>query len=102
MYCHLVSKLFNCDLKDHTADGQFSLNDFLQDICKLVTDSYSDGNASNYASGTPCTDLFVSTIQSFITDENQTKTIKLWIQYLKMIEICLQFLKAERTGETPS
>ena len=29
----------------------------------------------------------------------KSKTATLWIQYMKMVEICLQFLKAECTGD---
>ena len=29
----------------------------------------------------------------------KSKTAALWIQYMKMVEIYLQFLKAERTGD---
>ena len=31
-------------------------------------------------------------------NSSKSKTATLWIEYMKMVEICLQFLKAERTG----
>ena len=35
----------------------------------------------------------------FIEDNQTSKTIMLWLQYMKMVEIALSFLKAERTGD---
>ena len=32
-------------------------------------------------------------------NSTKSKTATLWIQYMKMVEICLQFLKAERIGD---
>ena len=32
-------------------------------------------------------------------NSNKSKTATLWIQYMKMVEICLQFLRAERIGD---
>ena len=63
--------------------------EFIQELSKLASDSFTEGSTSNYSPATITTDMLVSKIQSFFQNEGESNTAKLWLQYHKMVSICL-------------
>ena len=66
-------------------------------LVKLSADLYKEHPTSINSSAVINT--LTEKIRSFWDYERDSKTAKLWLQYLDMVSICLLFLKAERTGD---
>ena len=64
---------------------------------KLSVDLYKEHSTSINSSAVINT--LDEKIRSFWDSERDSKTAKLWLQYLDMVSICLLFLRAERTGD---
>lgn len=91
LHCHLVAKQFDFDLNDFCQYSSSPRNSFLQD--HLGSHFFSEENGSNDANRKTITDFLILTLQCFSND-NQFETASLWLYYLKMIEIFLQYNKS--------
>ena len=96
LYGYLTGKLFKCNLREPSNDGKFTINSSLQTLEELVKGTYEDT-----ISCTMKAHIITTLPNKLLVFFNSTKckTATLWIQYMKMIEICLQFLKAESTED---
>ena len=86
------------DFLNRLQTDELSDNAFLQELCSLVSDSLTVEDAGRIEHAKSTTDFLMSKINFFVKSEGHSNTAKLWLQYLKMVEICLLFLKAEGTG----
>ena len=91
LYCHLGTKQFDFDLNDFCQYSCSPRNCFHQD--HLDSHFFSEENGLNDAVRKTITDLLILIAQSF-SNRNQFETASLWLYYLKMIEIFLQFNKS--------
>ena len=96
LYGYLTAKLFECNLGEPSNDGKFTINSSLQTLKELVKGTHEDT-----ISCTMEAHIITTLLNKLLAFFNSTKskTATFWIQYMKMVEICLQFLKAERTGD---
>ena len=92
----MTAKLFECNLGEPSNDGKFTINSYLQTLKRFVKITLE-----NTISCTMEAHIITTLLNKLLVFFNSTKskTDTLWIQYIKMVEICLQFLKAERTGD---
>ena len=93
---YLTAKLFDCNLIESLNDGEFNLNDSLRAMVELVRGTHED--AITCTMEAPIISTLLEKLTSF-SNIPTSKTLSLWIQYLKMVGISLQFLKAERSGD---
>ena len=96
LYRCLTAKLLEFNLGEPSNDMKFPRNSSLQTWKELVK-----GSHDNTISCTMKAHIITTMLNKLLLFCNSTKskTATLWIQYMKMAEICLQFLKAERTGD---
>ena len=96
LYGYLTAKLFECNLGQPSNDGKFTINSSLQTVKELVK-----GTPENTILCTMEAHIITTLLNQLLVFFNSTKskTATLWIQYMKMVEICLQFLKAEHNGD---
>ena len=91
-----MKKLFECKLGEPSNDRKFAINSSLKTLKELAKGTHEDT--------IPCTmeaHIIATWLNKFLVFFNSTKskTAALWMHYMKIVEICLQFLKAERTGD---
>ena len=96
LYGYLTAKLFEFNLGEPSNDGKFTINSSLQSLKELVKGTQEDTIS--------CTmEAHIITILPnkllVFYSSTKSKTATLWIQYMKMVEICLQLLKSEGTGD---
>ena len=95
LHGYLTAKLFECNLEEPSSYGKFIINSSLQTLKELVK------STEDTISCTMEAHIITTLLNKLLAFFNSTKskTATFWIQYMKMVEICLQFLKAERTGD---
>ena len=91
LYEYLTAKLFECNLGEPSNDGKFIINSYLQTLKELVKGTHGD-TISCTMEAHIITNLLNKLLVFFSSTKSKTATH--WIQYMKMVEICLQFLKA--------
>ena len=96
LYGYLTAKLFEFNLGEPSNDGKFTINSSLQSLKELVKGTHEDTIS--------CTmEAHIITILPnkllVFYSSTKSKTATLWIQYMKMVEICLKLLKADGTGD---
>ena len=96
LYGYLTAKLFDFNLGEPSNDGKFTINSSLQTLKELVKGTHED-TISHTIEAHIITTLLNKLL--VFSSSTKSKTAALWIQYMKMVEICLQFRKAERTGD---
>ena len=91
-----MAKLFECNLGEPFNDGKFTINSYLQTLKRFVKVTLE-----NTISCTMEAHIITTLLNKLLVFFNCTKSkaATLWIQYIKMVEICLEFLKAQRTGD---
>ena len=89
-------KVIECNLGEPSNDGKFTRNISLQTLKELV-----NGKDGDTISCTMEVHIITTLLNKLLVFFNSTKskTATLSIQYMMMVEICLKFLKAERTGD---
>ena len=96
MYGYLMAKLLECNLGESSNDGKFTVNSSLQTLKELVKGTHED--TMSYTMEAHIITTLLNKLLVF-SNSTKSKTAALWIQYMKMVEICLQVLKAERYGD---
>ena len=48
-----------------------------------------------------CTVKMQESLEAYKTTFSKSRTAKLWLQYMEMVELLQKFIKAERTGNWP-
>ena len=91
-----MKTLFECKLGELSNNRKFTTNSSLITLKKLVKGTHEDT--------IPCSmeaHIIAIVLNKFLVFFNSTKskTATLWMHYMKIVEICLQSLKAERTGD---
>ena len=96
LYGYLTANLFECNLGEASNDGKFTIKSFLQTLKELVKGTHED-----IISCTMEVHIITTLLNKLLVFSNSTKskTAILWKHYMEIVEICLQFLKAERTGD---
>ena len=106
LYATIISDVYECPLHD-----QFSAEDSKKDLftntlpkSKLgkvsqVFDQLKEQNISleKIANGIDVNEMLAS-LSQYKEKFSEARTVKLWFQYLRMVEIISMFIKAERTG----
>ena len=95
LYGYLTAKLFECNLEEPSNYGKFTINSSLQTLKELVK------STEDTISCTMEAHIVTTLLNKLLAFSNSTKskTATHWIQYMKIVEICLEFLKAERTKD---
>ena len=96
LYGYLTAKLFEFNLGEPSNDGKFTINSSLEILKELVKGTHEDTISCTVEAHIITTLL---NKLSVFSSSSKSKTATLWMQYMKMVEIFLQFLKAERTGD---
>ena len=96
LYGYLTATLFEFNLGEPSNDGKFTINSSLETLKELVKGTHEDTISCTMEAHIITTLLNKLLVFSSST---KSKTATLLMQYMKMVEICLQFLKAERTGD---
>ena len=96
LYEYLTAKLLECNLGEPSNIRKFTIHSSLQTLKELVKGTHEDT-----ISCTMEAHIITTLLSKLLVFSNSTKskTATLWIQYMKMVEIYLQFLKAECTGD---
>ena len=96
LYGYLTAKLFDCNLGKLSNNRKFTINNSLQTLKELVKGTHKD-----IASCTTESYIITTLLDKLLVFSNATtsKTVTLWIQYMKMVETCLKFLKAKCTSD---
>ena len=92
----LIYVVFECNLGEPSNDGKFTTNSSLQAVKELLRSTYEDTISSTMEAHIITT--LLNKLLAFF-NSTKSKTAALWIQCMKMVEICLKFLKAQRTGD---
>ena len=79
---YLTAKLFDCNLIESLNDGEFNLNDSLRALVELVKCAHED--AITCTMEAPIISTLLEKLTSF-SNIPTSKTLSLWIQYLKMV-----------------
>ena len=92
----MTAKLFECNLGEPSNDEKFTINSSLETLKEFVKGAQGDT-----ISWTVEAHIITTLLNKLLVFFNSTKskTATLWIQYMKVVEICLQFLKAESTED---
>ena len=96
LYEYLTAKLFECNLGEPSNIRKFTIHSSLQTLKELVKGTHEDTISCTMEAHIITTLLNKPLVFS---NSTKSKTATLWIQYMKMVKICLQFLKVERTGD---
>ena len=96
LYGYLTATLFEFNLGEPSNDGKFTISSSLETLKELVKGTHEDTISCTMEAHIITTLLNKLLVFSSST---KSKTATLLMQYMKMVEICLQFLKAERTGD---
>ena len=92
----LIYAVFECNLGEPSNDGKLTINSSLQTLKELVKGTHED--AISYTMEAHIITTLLNKLLVFF-NSTKSKTATLWMQYMKMIEICLIFLKAECYGD---
>ena len=92
----LIYAVFECNLGKPSNDGKLTINSSLQTLKELVKGTHED--AISYTMEAHIITTLLNKLLVFF-NSTKSKTATLWMQYMKMIEICLIFLKAECYGD---
>ena len=96
LYGCLAAKLLEFNLGEPSNDVKFTINSSLQTLKELVKGTHED------TLSWPMKAHIITTMLNkllLFCNSTKSKTAALWIQYMKIVEVCLQFLKAGRTGD---
>ena len=93
---YLTTKLFEFNLGEPFNDVKFTINSSLQALKGLVKGKHED-----IISCTVEADIITTLLAKLLVFSNSTasKTATHGAQYTKMVEICLKFLKTDRTKD---
>ena len=69
-----------------------------QEFSKLLDESISGERTLDDLDQSQVIQEMVHKIEKFKEEMQSSRTTKLWIQYINMVDIFLEFMKAERTG----
>ena len=89
LYRYLTAKLFDCNLGEPSNNRKFTINNSLQTLKELVKGAHEEAHI--------ITTLHNKLLVFF--NSTKSKTATLWKQYMKMVKICLQILKADSTED---
>ena len=95
LYGCLTAKLFEFNSGEPSNNVKFTINSSLQTLKELVNSTHED--TISYTTEAHVTAMLNKLL--VFCHSTKSKTAALWIQYMKMVGICLQFLKVERNGD---
>ena len=84
LYRNLTTEFFECNLGKPSNDWKFTINSFLQTFKELVKGAHEDTTSCTMEAH------IITTLLLVFSNATASKTVSLWIQYMKMDEICLQ------------
>ena len=85
--------------QNNTTNSEESNSDADLEEIKLLLENLMKGEIStDNVVSSDVINRFSESLQNKIKDLSESRTAKLWLQYLEMIDILLSFIKAERTG----
>ena len=98
MFGHLVATMYDSNWHDRSENDTLILNDSVDGLAKLARDIQDKTRNEDFLND-PLIISVRDKYTQFIEDNQTSKTIMLLLQYMKMVEIALSFLKAEGTGD---
>ena len=85
--------------QNNTTNSEKSNSDADLEEIKLLLENLMKGEIStDNVVSSEVINRFSESLQNKIKDLSESRTAKLWLQYLEMIDILHSFIKAERTG----
>ena len=96
LYGCLTAKLLEFNLREPSNHVKFKIKSSLQTLKELVKGTHEDTISCTMKA--PIITTMLNKLLLFC-NSTKCKTATHWIQYMKMVEICVQSLKAEHIGD---